>query len=104
MLSPRCSARFRLAWRRWLWVLSWTRAHFRGSWGSVGGRGLFLRFRRRTWAFSGAVGAGRGEADSSADPRKWLREVEFKGLHRCRICCSWTSLLCQWVWRLQVVS
>ena len=37
------------------------------------------------------------------------REVEFimvvalngKGLHRCRIRCSWTSLLCQWVWRLQ---
>merc|ERR1712136_436079 len=27
-----------------------------------------------------------------------------KGLHRCRICCCWTSLLCQWVWRRQVVS
>ena len=25
-------------------------------------------------------------------------------LHRCRICCCWTSLFCQWVWRLLVVS
>ena len=25
-----------------------------------------------------------------------------KGLHRCRICCSWTSPLCQSVWRLQM--
>ena len=46
--------------------LSWVRAHSRGSWRSVGGCGLFLRFRRRTCAFSGAVGAGSGKADSSA--------------------------------------
>ena len=25
------------------------------------------------------------------------------GLHRCRICCSWTSLFCQWVWRRLLV-
>ena len=23
----------------------------------------------------------------------------ISALHRCRICCSWSSLLCQWVWR-----
>ena len=46
------------------------------------------------------------------NPRKCLRLVEFimvaslsaKGLHRRRSCCSWTSLPCQWVWRLHVVS
>ena len=26
------------------------------------------------------------------------------GLHRCRICCSWTSLFCQWAWRRQIMS
>ena len=25
-----------------------------------------------------------------------------KGLHRCGICCSWMSLFCQCVWRLQI--
>ena len=25
------------------------------------------------------------------------------GRHRCRICCSWTSLLCQWIWRQWVM-
>ena len=45
-------------------------------------------------------------------PRKCLRVVELimvaslsaKGLHRCRLCCSWTSPPCQWVWRPLVVS
>ena len=70
--------------------LSWVRAHFRGSCGSVAGCGLFLRLRSSTWALSGAVGAGSGTADSSATlkmrrsptsaillPGRWLREAEF---------------------------
>ena len=69
--------------------------------GSGAGRGLFLAL----------LALARGEADSAEkpnksyyDPRKWWPSSLAKGLHRCRICCSWTSLLCQWVWRLQVVS
>ena len=34
----------------------------------------------------------------------WWPPSLAKRLHRCRICCSWTSLSCSWVWRLQVVS
>ena len=37
-----CSARFRLAWRRWLWVLSLGTCTLLRVMGSVGGRGLFL--------------------------------------------------------------
>ena len=105
--------------------LSWVRAHFRGSCGSVGGCGLFLRLRSSTWALSGAVGAGSGTADSSATLKmrrsptsailspgngcrrqssSWWSSSLAKGLHSRRTRRSWTSLLCSRVWRLQVVS
>merc|ERR1711916_427077 len=54
---------------------------------------------------------GRNPTDPSIPTRLSLsvqlcrpRSSLAKGLHRCRICCCWTSLLCQWVWRRQVVS
>ena len=105
--------------------LSWVRAHFRGSWESVGGCGLFLRLRCRTWALSGAFGAGSGNADSSATLKmrrsptsailipgngsarqrsSWWSSSLAKGLRMRRTRRSWTSLLCSLVWRLLVVS
>ena len=98
----------------------WARAHFRGSCGSVGRCCL-----SSTWALSSVVGAGSGVANSSASlkiwrsptsaillPRNgcarqsssWRSSSLAKGLHRRRICCSWTLLPCSRVWRLQVVS
>ena len=95
--------------------LSWVRAHFRGSCGSVGGCGPFLRLRSSTWALSGAVGAGSGTAISSATLKmrrsptsailfpgngcarlssSWWSSSLAKGLHRRRTRRSWTSLLC----------
>ena len=76
-------------------------------------------------ALSGVVGAGFGVAISSASLETWRSPTSAtplpgycfarqgsswwspslaKRLHRCRICCSWTSLSCSWVWRLLVVS
>ena len=103
----------------------WARAHSRGSCGSGGPRGLLLRLLSSARAFSSVVGAGSGVANSSASLKTWrspacatllpgngsARQSSSwwssslaKRLHRCRICCSWTSLPCSRVWRLQVVS
>ena len=103
----------------------WARAHFRGSCGSVGRCAPLLRLLSSTWALSSVVGAGSGVANSSASLKIWRSPTSAillpgngcarqssswwssslaKGLHRRRICCSWTSLPYSWVWRLQVVS
>ena len=102
----------------------WARACFRGSCRIVGPCGLLLRLLGLR-ALSGVAGAGSGVAISSVSLKTWrsptcvtlLPGYVFarqgsswwspslaKRLHRCRICCSWTSLSCSWVWRLQVVS
>ena len=74
--------------------LSWVRAHFRGSCGSVGGCGLFLRLPSSTWALSGAVGAGSGSADSSATlktRRSPTSAILFPGNGCARQSSSWWS-------------
>ena len=94
---------------------SWARAHFRGSCGSVGRCGSLLRLLSSTWALSSVVDVGSGVANSSASLKMWRSPTSAtllpgngcarqssswwssslaKGLHRRRICCSWTSLPC----------
>ena len=63
--------------------------HNRGSWRSVGGCGLFLRLRSRTWAFWRRRrwlwhGTQLGYSENVEEPykcyfvpRKWLREADF---------------------------
>ena len=96
-----------------------------GSCRIVGPCGLLLRLLSSTRALSSVVGAGSGVANSSASLKIWRSPTSAtllpgndcarqssswwssslaKRLHRCRICCSWTSLPCSRVWRLQVVS
>ena len=105
--------------------LLWERAHFRGSCGSVGRCGPFLRLLSSTWALPCVVDVGSGMAHRSATLKmrrsptrailisgngsarqrsSWWSSSLAKGLHRRRIRCSWTSFLCSRVWRLQVVS
>ena len=94
--------------------LLWARACFRGSCRFVGPCGLLLRLLG-LGALSGVVGAGFGVAISSASLEylgealqaplrflgtfvarqgsSWWSPSLAKRLHRCRICCSWTSLL-----------
>ena len=104
---------------------SWARAHFRGSCGSVGRWrsspaapeqhvGSFQRPRRWLWR-----GKQLGFSENVEEPNEryfaswngcarqsssWWSSSLAKGLHRRRTCCSWTSLPCSRVWRLQVVS
>ena len=101
--------------------LLWVRAHFRVSCGSVGRYGSFLRLLSGTWALSCVVDVGSGMAHRSATLKmrrsptsailipgngsarqrsSWWSSSLAKGLHRRRIPCSWTSLLCSRVWRL----
>ena len=126
ILSLPCPACFLPAWRRWLRVSSWVCAHFRGSCGSVCGRGLFLRFWRRSRAFSSGYfrrwsgrGGSLGDSEGLMElnkcfhvPSNCLRVVKLfmvasmlaKCFHRCRLCCSWTSSSCPWAWKRHVVS
>ena len=104
--------------------LLWARACFRGSCRRVGPCGLPQQLLGMG-ALSGVVGAGVGVAISLASLETWRGPTSAtplpgyvfarqgsswwspslaKRLHRCRICCSWTSLFCSWVWRLLVVS
>ena len=101
----------------------WVRVCFRGSCRFVGPCGLLLRLLGSTRALSSVVSAGSGVANSSASLKIWRSPTSAtllpenvcarqsssssslaKRLYRCRICCSWTSLPCSRVWRLQVVS
>ena len=97
---------------RVMWKCSWTRSFPAVL---VQDLGLFFWRSRRWLGRRGLLGNSEDLEEPNKrfyDPRTCLRVVELfmvaslsaKGLHRCRLCCSWTSPPCQWVWRRHVVS
>ena len=66
--------------------------------------GQLRRLDRAACVVYGTIATLLPGNDCARQSSSWLSPSLAKRLHRCGICCSWTSLPCSRVWRLQVLS
>ena len=97
---------------RVMWKCPWTRSFPAVL---VQDFGLFFWRSRRWLGWGGLLGNSEDLEEPNKCfyvPRYCLRLVVLfmvasllaKGFHRCRLCCTWTSSPCPWLWKRHVVS